>query len=278
MIKYLMLVTPLGEKKFVQIRANSLDEVSQTIPQGVYTTFRTYQKTKALDLDSHFDRLETSAAILGKEITIERNQIRQTIRDYIDRSPESEMRIRISVNLASINPEIYIFGEPLVLLVPDIYKRGTNVCLLQNIKREKPLAKSTSFILNASDQRKHLPEGVNEGLMVGSNGEILEGLSSNFFAIIDQKLWTASIGILEGITRNIALRCAVLLDIKSVMQGVNVRDLNSCEEAFITSASRGILPVVKIDEVIIGKGQPGPKTRSISQKFDEIIQEEIQEI
>lgn len=114
--------------------------------------------------------------------------------------------------------------------------------------------------------------------MLDTDGNILEGLSSNFFGIQNNTLITAEEGVLKGITRSQVLRCAERAGIQVIKKPVNVRDIPLLTEAFITSASRGVLPVVQIETIWIGNGKPGQVTRAIGNLFNQMIEGEIEVI
>jgi branched-subunit amino acid aminotransferase/4-amino-4-deoxychorismate lyase len=94
---------------------------------------------------------------------------------------------------------------------------------------------------------------------VATDGAVLEGLSSNFFAIREGALWTEEARALAGVTRSLALEVAEsLLPVRRV--AVRRDELPLVDEAFITSVSRELLPVVRIDGRYVDEGRDGPKT------------------
>jgi branched-chain amino acid aminotransferase len=153
--------------------------------------------------------------------------------------------------------------------------------------RDNPRAKLTQFIATAAAYRAQLEAGVNEMLMIGEDGSILEGLSSNFFGVVGGVLRSANEGVLNGITRSVVLDLAKAAGIPVELRGVRYQDWPTLDECFITSASRGVLPVIQIDEHVIaplrgrrsaGPGQPGPITRRLVQEFTAWVQKELDEI
>lgn len=266
-----------GSNELLSLEAASLDEVTRQLPPGVYTTFRTYHKTKVFHLEEHFNRLEESARLLGKGIQISRQVVRESLRSAILLLPDEEHRIRINVDLQDKPGRLYLIIEPLVVLPSKAYQDGVRV-LFSRLHRENPTAKSTEFVQMAEDERKNLLDGINEALMLDTDGNILEGLSSNFFGIQNNTLITAEEGVLKGITRSQVLRCAERAGIQVIKKPVNVRDIPLLTEAFITSASRGVLPVVQIETIWIGNGKPGQVTRAIGNLFNQMIEGEIEEI
>lgn len=262
----------------MNLTADSLDDLSEQIPGGVYSTFRTYRKTKALHLQHHFLRLESSATILGEKLNLDENNLRQAMRRVLTPLPDQDYRLRLSISLGGEKPEIFLSLEVLHTLPPEVYLAGTKVITLTGIERKSPKAKATAFIHAADPIRKRLPAGVNEAVMIDRQGVLLEGLSSNFFAIREGKVRTAGEGVLEGITRAMVLEGVSGLGIPIEMRGVTKNDLPDLEECFITSASRGVLPVVQVDDLQIGKGKPGPLTRAITDQFQKLLETNLEDI
>lgn len=248
----------------------SLDEGSGLIPDGVYTTFRTYQKTKVLLLESHFLRLEESAELSGKLIQIDRRQLKKAIRLAIDATPYPDTRLRISVDLTEKLGEIYLMIEELHVPAASDYEQGAAV-LTQQLHRENAKVKSTKFIRLAGNIRADTAPEINETLMIAQDGRVLEGLSSNFFCLYQGKIWTAEEGVLAGITRAMVIEVIQTLHLEIFWHGIKEDELGEVDEAFITSTSRGVLPVSKINGKKVGCGKPGPVTRQIMGLFDKKI-------
>src|SRR6185295_7505398 len=116
---------------------------------------------------------------------------------------------------------------------------------------------------------------IHEGLMVGEDGAILEGLSSNFFAVIGGALHTEDARVLPGVTRSMVLEIARGL-LPRGAGPARADSLGAIAEAFITSVSREILPVIGIDGTTFGDGKPGPVTRELIRRFEEVIAKEVE--
>ncbi len=112
--------------------------------------------------------------------------------------------------------------------------------------------------------------------MVSDEGKILEGLSSNFFAVQNSIIWTSNEGVLPGITRSMVIDVINELDIPLKMEPFSINDIINLEEAFITSASRAVLPISSIDGQPVGNGLPGPLTKKIMERFLKRIEEELE--
>ena len=107
---------------------------------------------------------------------------------------------------------------------------------------------------------------------------MLEGLSSNFFAVKGDTFYTAEEGVLSGTTRDFILNLAEELNIPVVFQPVKVSEIAELDEAFISSTSRSILPVRTIDGIAMKKEVPGPITKRLMEKFDEELASQIEKV
>jgi len=261
----------------------SMRAASAQLPDGAYTTFRTYQGNHVLRLGQHIRRLEESVALLGRPAQLDASATRRAIAHALRATGYPESRFRLTF----APPELFVSIEPFTPYPPTLYQSGA-WCVTVSLHRDNPHAKSTTFIASAADAYGALPAGAHEGLMVAEDGAILEGLSSNFFAIApaaaaaprdgrddELVLRTEEARVLAGVTRAIVLEVArTLLPVST--QAVAYDELPHVRECFITSVSREILPVVKIDHLTIGDGRPGPITCELMRRFRELVEREAE--
>jgi branched-chain amino acid aminotransferase len=260
----------------VPTTAASLDELSIHLPQGVYTTFRTYPGCRVLRLGAHLDRLVESAAIEGHELKLDYIALRRAIADVLAQSGFALARVRLTIGFL---PSTVIFVALNELHEPpaELYEAGVRCGIAERaLHREAPRSKSTRFIGPASAAREAVSD-VNEVLLVDDHMDILEGSSSNFFAVLDGTLRTADAGVLAGVTRGTVLGCADGL-VPVEFTPVRVPDISRLQEAFITSVSRAVLPVVEIDGHRLGNGRPGDVTRELMRRFDAALERELEPI
>ncbi len=265
------------EEVVLQPPPDSLNAASAQLPAGAYTTFRTYGDDRALPLEGHIQRLQDSARLAGVLVVIYPQVLRQALHRTVRSYPAPEKRVRITLDLTEQPGTFYISIEPLETPPPEAYRLGAWV-VTAHLQRRLPQAKLTDFIAAAESVRADIPPGANEALMVNEQGEILEGLSSNFFAVRQGEIYTAGETVLPGITRALVLALAQKLNIPVHFQSVTLSEVPALDEAFITSSSRSVLPVVRIDDQTIASGKPGPITQALMQTYQEAIQENLIEI
>ena len=257
----------------------NMNAASSALPDGAYTTFRTYAGNDVLRLGQHVKRLEESAALMGQPGHLDEATVRAGVRDALQaaRAQASWVAPEARFRLTFAPPKVFISVEPFTPYPASLYAQGV-ACATVSLHRNNPHAKSTAFIASAADALKQLPTGTHEGLMIATDGSVLEGLSSNFFAVMPQPLegltlHTEEARVLIGVTRSLVLEVAQpMLPIST--QAITLTELPSVRECFITSVSREILPVVQIDGVTIGEGRPGVITRTLMQRFAEMVTRE----
>ena len=237
------------------------------MPEGYYSTFRTYEGgTRVLGLKAHLQRLPD----------IDASSLRRQLNQLLEPYRPGEARIRV---MQTLQRQLYISIEPLKMLPRQVYEKGVRVETTE-IKRESPRIKSTSFIGQSSDERMHIAQaGIFEALLV-KNQRILEGLTSNFFYILPEDastallsarpgtLCTAQRDILLGVTRRTVIRVARGRGVEVRYSPLKLDQLPAVSEAFITSSSRGIVPIIQIDNVTVGEGQVGEITKQLSAAYE----------
>jgi branched-chain amino acid aminotransferase len=261
----------------IPTNAETLNDLSLSLPQGVYTTFRTYPGNLVLRLGAHLDRLVESALLEGVSLSLDQPQVRSTIAAAIQEAGWQVARVRVTVGFAPTTTAIFISLVELDELPEAVYRTGVRCTIAdRSLQRELPRSKSTHFIGPGTEARASAADA-SEVLLVNDMGQVLEGSSSNFFAVLNGVLRTAGDGVLAGVTRGIVLEAANGL-LPIVTEPISLDDIPNLREAFITSISRAVLPVVAIDAEVVGSGVPGPYTREIIQRFNARLERELEPI
>jgi branched-chain amino acid aminotransferase len=107
--------------------------------------------------------------------------------------------------------------------------------------------------------------------LLTNKARILEGMTSNFFYVKDGVLCTAGRGVLIGVTRQTVLSLAQMERIDTCIRALPLNEIPRIEEAFITSSSRGIVPVVQIDAQQVADAKVGGMTQKLMRLYEENI-------
>jgi branched-chain amino acid aminotransferase len=254
------------------------DAITTVLPAGLYTTFRTYDgRKKVIGMRSHLERLYLPAKSQGIVPTVRRqDDFRHILADLLLRVDAAEARVRLIMDTTLEPGTLYVLLAPLQLPPDEVYENGVHL-EISRASREKPSLKRTSFIQESALERKRIGPGTFE-ILLTSKGRILEGMTSNFFYVRDGTLCTAGRGVLIGVTRQTVISLAKREGIDLCIRAIRVNELSSISEAFITSSSRGIVPVVGIEAQQVGDGKVGPVTTRLMHLYNEEVLSLAEEI
>ena len=256
-----------------QTQASTLDEMTRELPQGFYTTFSTLsQGTKVFGLKSHLQRLYVPAMEQGINPSVDDLTLRTRVAEFAKMNLPKESRIRLI--LTKNKGMIYVGIQPFEALSKQIYENGVQV-ITTELARESPHMKDTGFISSSIDQRKKVGREVFEVLLI-KKGQILEGMTSNFYAIKGKTLITAQSGILLGVTRRVILRLARGQGMSVEYRPTHINE--KFNEAFLTSSSRGVVPIISIDKMAVGQGRVGKWTKMLSKAYQAYVEERSEKL
>lgn len=259
--------------QLVQEEEGTLDALTQRLPRGLYTTFRTLDGgRRVFSLRDHLKRLYQPTARLGVQPGIEAEGLRVALRQIAASFAPGECRLRPILLLDGKPGDLYVLVEPFSPPPPELYEKGVAVITVP-MRRANPRLKATDFIQFSAEARRRLAEtGAYEAIRVRltrdcPRGEALEGLTSNFYVLRGDTLVTAREGILPGVTRRALLNLARAQGLKIAYQPPCLAE--PFDEAFLTSSSRGVVPIVQIDQQEIGGGKPGMHTQQLIRAYQE---------
>lgn len=273
----LFAVLPAGPVRLALPRSlASIHDLPEDLPFGIYTALRTFDHDKFLYLQAHLDRMQQSLDLLGWDYALDRTRLRQALAEVCADYPRADARVRIDVLAAPAKrwaeaPRLLLTLAPFEPVPSRHYRDGVRVGLARRLQRVQPLAKRADFVLARRDYPLGRPEAY-DYLLLDADERILEGSSSNFYALRDGTLWTAGDGILEGITRKIVLQELVeTLSIPVRLEPPPLSQIDTFAEAFLSSSSRGLIPVVNIAGMPVGEGRPGSLTRRLMDAYQHFV-------
>ncbi len=255
----------------------SLNDVAVLRGYSAFESLRTYNR-QPFHLEEHLNRLYRSAELIELAIPWSRVQITQLVREIIERNTYEHAAIRLFVTGGETEDSILPIGKPTlaVLITPlgernmERFAQGYKV-ITTLLQRSTPEAKTTSYLEAIRALKEATRHDAVDALFVNAQGHVLEATRSNFFVFRGDTLITPRDGVLMGITRNVVLELAH--DLFTIEERpVLLTELPLVDEAFITSSSKEIMPIVQIDDLVIGDGTPGRRTYALEQRFIEMIE------
>lgn len=255
----------------------SINDVAVLRGYSVFESLRTYDR-RPFHLALHMERLYRSARLIEMEIPWKSEQIAKIVLEVTERNTYRHASIRLLVTGGESDDGILPSGDPLlVVLVTPLGERDmqrfAKGCRLITTKlvRNAPEAKTANYIAAVRALKEAVRRDATDALFVNERDHVLEATRSNFFIFRGDTLITPHRGILVGITRNVVLELArnrFIIEERPIL----LEELALADEAFITSSSKEITPVVQIDDHIIGDGKPGRRTYQLEQLFIEMVE------
>lgn len=260
---------------------------------GLFETMRAYNG-KIFLLERHVKRLLNLAGIIGLGERLAGVNIGQACMDTLGANKLKEARIRVTVTggEADAYPWSDTDGKPTVVITArkykpftaEKYKDGFKVGIA-SVRRSResliPTIKSTSYISSVLARKEVTAQGLDEALLLNDDGFIAEGATSNVFFVKSLRLVTPSLesGILPGITRDLVIELADELEIIVTEGTVGIGIIKQCDEAFLTNAVIGIMPLTGVSDaagnkVAIGTGKPGEITRQLMAVYKDRVKQE----
>jgi len=238
---------------------------------GVFDFVRTYRR-KLFHFQDHLQRLRSSAAALHLELPLSDKDITSIAERLIEESDLNDPAIRLLLTGGYAtdpflqNPNFLILSEEVPSLPASICSSGVDLALVK-YQRELPHVKTINY-MNALRLEPFRREKNVFDILYHSDQGITECPRSNFFAFQGDTLLTPATGVLHGVTRKIILELAAdHFPIQT--RKIELEELSSIDEVFITATSKCVVPVNSIDGQEIGSGSMGERTRKMMRLYEE---------
>lgn len=256
----------------------SIDDRGFQFGDGVYEVVRTYQG-RPFELSAHMQRLELSAQSIRLSLPIGLPDLTRVVEEGIRLAGfhETKIYIQLTRGVAPRDHAFPIGRKPTLVMTfreiqpvaRELRAKGVRVITVEDPRWSRCDIKSLNLLGNVLARQQAVDAGAFESLLT-RNGVVTEGSVSNVMAVRRGILFTAPTGptILAGVTRQYILSMARDAGLAVREEALTVPDFCSSEEVFLTGTTIEILPVVCINEVLIGTGTPGPTTTKLAGLFD----------
>jgi branched-chain amino acid aminotransferase len=265
--------------------------------EGVYETLRTYNRVPFL-FERHARRLRASAGYIHLDVPLDDRSLARHIDDTMAAAftiagtagrvaGEAYIRVlltrgvgELTYDLASTpSPSLIIIVKPIDEPPARVTEEGIRISMVPILRNHpgsvNPIIKSNNLLNNALAMQHAYRQGAEEALMCNYRGELSECSQSNFFLVRDGAALTpaSDAGLLEGLTRGFLFEVGRDVGIDVREEVLHPRDLETADEAFITSTTRELSPVVRIDDRTVGTGRPGPVFKALLAGYRQRAQE-----
>lgn len=231
--------------------------------------------------ERHYDRLCRSAESIGMTVPIDKDAYGAAIADLIRQSGTTELVLRTVLSGGpsenGFAPEpgretFYILAEARHRVPESAYAEGVKLITLP-YERYLPQVKFANHAISIWDLKRRQAEGAFDTLYV-SQGLISEASQGNVLIMKDGVLITPREEVLWGITQGMVMELAEQIGIPTEWRSVTLAETLEADEVLLTGSSKGIIPVVRIDDAVIGDGRPGPGAARLALALADLIQEQ----
>ena len=249
--------------------------------EGVYETMRTYNRVPFL-YERHMRRLRRSAAALVLDVPFDDTSLLRSIDQTMDAAGiaaggDAYIRLLLTRGVGELTydpkatpkPTTVIIVKPFEPPPARVYSEGIRISLVETLRNHpqsvNPAIKSNNLLNNALAMQAAYRRGAEEALMCNYRGELSECSQANFFLVRGGVAFTpkTSAGLLEGVTRTCLFEVGKDVGIDVREDVLYPKDLADADEMFITSTTRELSPVVRVDDLVVGSGKPGPVTQKL---------------
>ncbi|MCD6089051.1 branched-chain-amino-acid transaminase [Candidatus Bathyarchaeota archaeon] len=256
---------------------------------GVFEGIRSYNGV-VFKLREHIDRLYHSARAIMLEIPLTKEEMMKAVLETLRRNNLKDAYIRLVVTRGKGDlgldprkcpkPSVIIITVPLLQLY-DEKKREKGMSMIVSWVRRDPVDATTHEIKSLNYLNSILAKieannaGVDEAIILDTNGFICEATAENIFIVKDGKIITppSTSGPLPGITASVVKEIAQDLGYQVIEKGITVVELYGADEAFVTGTAAEIMPIREVNKRRIGEGRMGPITRKILERFREYVKD-----
>lgn len=239
---------------------------------GIFDYFRTYDKIP-FHLEDHLGRFFESASSFNLQPPLSVKEIEKIVLELIKRNRNfQELGFRVILTggetldgKTAVKPTFLIMVAKPSFFPKEFYLNGVKI-LSFDYHREFPETKTTNYLLAVSQWHNVLRKKAVEILYVWQ-GKVSEASTANFFMVKNKTLFTPQADVLKGVTRKLVIKLAKENKIKVIEKDIFLKEVLKADECFITATDKEIMPVVKIDNRIIGNGRPGEQTKKLMTFF-----------
>ncbi|NBR35681.1 MAG: D-amino-acid transaminase [Rhodobacteraceae bacterium] len=246
---------------------------------------------KLIDFDGHAVRLERSLNELDMPHPISKDDLLEVHRELVRLNGIEEGMIYLQISRGAPNDRDFVFPDPevtkptIVLFTQNkpglarspMAQKGMKVISIEDVRWGRRDIKTVQLLYPSMGKMMAKKAGCDDAWMV-EDGFVTEGTSNNAYIIKGNKIITRALSndILHGITRAAVLRFAREAQMDVEERNFTISEAQDADEAFITSASTFVMPVVEIDGKAVGTGSVGPMATRLREIYlDESIKSAI---
>ncbi|MEI9894198.1 MAG: aminotransferase class IV [Chthoniobacter sp.] len=239
---------------------------------GAFEALRTYAGKPFL-LEEHLRRFEKTCIHMNLRCPLNRKELAKAAIQTLKANSFPESLVRFYVTGGDAHRFLPEGQERLMILIgahkePAAWQYESGIAIkTTTLTRQIPLAKTVDYSAGIRETILANRQGYQEVAYLDRRGCLLEGTTFSIFALLGKTLVTPEEGVLPGCTAAQVIKLARRAGFTIQRSAISPAMLKKASELFITSTTRELLPVVRVDQQQIGAGVPGPVTRVLHQRF-----------
>jgi branched-chain amino acid aminotransferase len=253
---------------------------------GVFEGIRVYNR-RVFRLAQHLDRLYASAKGIWLEIPLAKPAMHRLVEEAVEKSELEDAYLRLVVTRGvgdlgldprkCPKPSVICIVDTIQLWSPERYEHGLTALTaptpISHRESLSPRIKSLNYLAHILAKVEGIAAGVDEVIMLDSQGYVAEASGMNLFAVTNSTLKTPPpyAGILRGVTRDAVIELAREATFAVEELPLNRYDLYTADEMFLTGTAAEVVAVTKLDGRAIGTGKPGPATQQLAKRFKALV-------
>ncbi|MDD3296879.1 MAG: aminotransferase class IV [Candidatus Omnitrophica bacterium] len=244
---------------------------------GVYEPFRVYNRSISF-LTEHIERLNSSLEKIGIEkVTLDWSK---AIKDLLVENNLTDAYVRITAYKKRKGTGILIYADNFGYYKPETYNKGFSSVISpykRNPQEVTSQIKSLSYLSNRLSWFSAQKVKKDEALVLNIEGGLAGGARSSIFLVKGNEIITppSSCGGFSSVTAKAVRKIAQYLGLTFKEEKVKIKDIYSCDEAFLTSALLEIMPLVECEQRPIGSGEPGSVTGKILEEYRKLLENPV---
>ena len=237
--------------------------------------FMKVMNRKPFYTERHLDRFFRTMSILRIEIPYSRSELHAIIETIAEKNTASGYGLKFfavppEMGDTDIFPsDLYIVPVDLPVYPSEMFEKGSAL-ISKEYARFLPEAKSTNYLPTIFWENELKKYGALE-ILYCFNKQVLETSKSNIFIVRNNHVFTSAGNVLKGVTRSIVIDILREKQISFTEKEISTEELFSADEVFLTSTTKGVAPIVKIDGQQIGDGNVGPVSKVLIEAYQALI-------
>ncbi len=250
---------------------------------GVYEVIPVYSK-RLFRLDEHLERLQNSLDAIRITNPYPESEWKKFLSQIVMKHAEEDQSIYLQITRGvaprdhafpkGVKPTVFMMSTPLKVTDQATFEKGIAAITLDDIRWLHCNVKAIALLPNILMRQTAIDEGAQEAILI-RDGEVTEGAASNVFIVRNGVIKTPpkSARLLPGVTRDLVVELARKQGLHCEESNFSRPELQAADEIWMTSSTKEILPVVKLNDDVIADGKPGTLTRKMYEIYQQYKQQ-----